>query len=51
VTCIASYLLMAWINAVALKDANYPVLWYWIDYRMKVAVAREGYICILGEEI
>jgi len=47
---MASFILVAWINGVALKEARYPVLWYWTDYRMKVAVAREGYICILGEE-
>jgi hypothetical protein len=47
---MASFILVAWINGVALKEANYPVLWYWSDYRMKVAVARNGYICILGEE-
>jgi len=42
---------MAWINGVALKEANYPILWYYSDYRMKIAVARDGYICIGGEKV
>jgi hypothetical protein len=50
-TCIGSFLLAAWINSVALKENNYPLLYYFIDGRMKVAVARDEYICIGGEKV
>jgi hypothetical protein len=51
VTCVGSFLLIAWIKAVALKYDNYPLLYYFIDGRMQVAVARDEYICIGGEKV
>jgi hypothetical protein len=48
--CIAGYILMAWINAVALKSHDYPLLYYYIDGRDQVAVVIDGYICIGGIE-
>jgi len=49
-TCLGPLLIGVWINAVALKAHEYPILWYWSDYRMKVAVAYGPYICVGGEE-
>lgn len=49
-TCVGSFLLAIWINSVALKWADYPLLGYYTDGRDRVAVAREGYICYGGEE-
>lgn len=50
-TCIASFVLMGWINGVALKSHNYPLLYYYVDGRNRVAVAVDGYICIGGVEV
>ena len=50
-TCVGSFLLIAWIKVVALKDHEYPLLYYYINGRMQVAVAKDGYICYGGEEI
>jgi hypothetical protein len=49
-TCVGSFLLAAWINGVALKWANYPLLGYYTDGRDMVATAQAGYICYGGEE-
>lgn len=49
-TCVGSFLLAIWINSVALKWANYPLLGYYIDGRDKVATAQDGFICYGGEE-
>ena len=49
-TCVGSFLLIAWIKAVALKWDNYPLLGYYIDGRDQIAVSQNGYICYGGEE-
>jgi hypothetical protein len=38
-TCLPTLILGIWINSVALKHDNYPLLYYFIDGRMQVAVA------------
>lgn len=50
-TCVSSFLLVLWIKSVALKDDNYPLLYYFIDGRSQVATARDGYICYGGTAI
>jgi hypothetical protein len=50
VTCVGSFLLAIWINSVALKWADYPLLGYYIDGRDQIATAQDGYICYGGEE-
>ena len=49
-TCVGSFLLAIWINSVALKWADYPLLGYYIDGRDQIAVSQNGYICYGGEE-
>lgn len=50
-TCISGFLLLIWINAVSLKESNFPILYYYVDGRDKVAQYIDGYICYGGIEI
>jgi hypothetical protein len=49
--CVKGFLLLIWINSVALKDSNYPLLYYFIDGRDQVAVVINNSVCYGGVEI
>jgi hypothetical protein len=51
VTFVSSFLLIAWVHAVALKEDNYPLLYFYINGRDQVATARDGYICYGGTKV